>query len=279
MRLLTGLSALLLTLGFVVGQFTGASLARRNTERLQAQLDQVERTLAAVEGRLDEQREEQALFESALVRIENQRRRELELDRATLETMIGSADTARTAVHGDLDDFDADRRAVTTVQVRRMIDRFVGEQTLSMQHLLTSQSRRLGLPDQVKRPASSPASDLPEDTDGVAARDENSGRAAEATLPPANEETIPEESVPEEPSVVEMIPSAPAPPAPAPAPAACRPKNAITAESATVTVASEPERYLTPPRRHGLLFISPSQPRRMDPTRISDSDSIPLPPR
>jgi hypothetical protein len=37
--------------------------------------------------------------------------------------------------------------------------------------------------------------------------------------------------------------------------------------------------YVNPPARRGFLFFSPSQPGRLDPARISESDAIPLPPR
>lgn len=37
--------------------------------------------------------------------------------------------------------------------------------------------------------------------------------------------------------------------------------------------------FFAPPQRKPLLFLSPKQPKRLDPVRISESDEIPLPPR
>lgn len=269
LRLMVGLSALLLVLGFVVGQFTGAALARRNTERLQAQLDQVGRTLAGLESQIDDQRDEHAELEETFIRLERQRRNEIELDRSSLETMIATIEATESAAQSDVDAFESAHRTVPTADVRRLVDRIVAEQTQSMQRLLTSSIRRLQLPEseRIVATASRPIPEAPEPPrEPPVGHQSIPATANDASVPPGPE-PLQENAQPElQESAVELP--------------ACRPKHAELAGSQPRPTESQvSEQYLPPPRRRGFLFFAPSQPHRIDETRVGGSDTIPLPPR
>ena len=62
--------------------------------------------------------------------------------------------------------------------------------------------------------------------------------------------------------------------APASTPASLSPPAVVAA----APVGSNPA-YFRPPTKKGYLFISRNQPQRLDPVRVSESDTIPLPPR
>jgi hypothetical protein len=272
LRLMVGMSALLLVLGFVVGQFTGASLARRNTERLQAHLDQVQRKLATLEQQIADGRDAHAELEAAFIRVEQRRRSEIEIDRAALEVMIGNVEAAGTAARADLDAYNAERRTVPADQVRGLVDRFVSEQAHSLQRLLASTTRRLEISEPTK-PAAPPAS-TPQPAPAPPVEPLTDEKHSANATNNASPSQITEGDGPSaEATVVEADRINTDPPA-------CRPRDPAFAEAratSTTTVREQP--YLTPPRRRGYLFFSPTQPRRMDPARVSESETVPLPPR
>ena len=76
---------------------------------------------------------------------------------------------------------------------------------------------------------------------------------------------------------------APLPPSEAAEAPRTSPTSTPAALSAAPAVAAAPVEaspaYFRPPVKKGYLFISRNQPQRLDPVRVSDSDTIPLPPR
>jgi hypothetical protein len=129
-------------------------------------------------------------------------------------------------------------------QVKQLVNRFVDEQVRQMSSLLEIHDRRVApaVATQERRPVSPPTQP-------------GTAPAGQAAVPPA------------EAPVSATVPGT--------QPATVSP----TVTEASPAPASSAATYVSPPARRGYLYFSPSQPGRLDPARISESDAIPLPPR
>lgn len=241
----TSLLALLLgILGFFAGHFVAASYSRQNNERLEARLAELQGQIGVLTDRCNRMDGQHAETATNLLDVERLRQDEAERDVAALRSMMDSIDQRRTASIRELDTYVTRRLYVSPQVVTAAMNRLVDDQLLQINRVLATVERRL------------PDSERTQST--VAAAD----REWIAAPPPPVESTTANS-----PSNLDLETEDPE------AAVVDAPQGDPSATQSTETG------LFAPPPRKGFLFISRSQPDRIDPTRVSESGAIPLPPR
>ncbi len=242
LRTMSLLALLLGVLGFFAGHFVAASYSRQNNERLEARLAEVQGQIGVLTDRCNRMDRQHAQVATNLLDVERLRQNEVQRDIAALRSIMDSIDERRTASLRDLDTYVTRRLYVPPQAVTAAMNRLVDDQLLQMDRVLANVERRL--PDAVR------------------------------PTPPAqtaNQEWTAAPPPPVEPDAVgsaDMTGRGPVP------------EQAIVVRQPDVAETPEAETQLfAPPPRKGFLFISRSQPERLDATRVSESGAIPLPPR
>lgn len=241
----TSLLALLLgILGFFAGHFVAASYSRQNNERLEARLAELQGQIGVLTDRCNRMDGQHAQTATNLLDVERLRQDEAERDVAALRSMMDSIDQRRTASIRELDTYVTRRLYVSPQVVTAAMNRLVDDQLLQMNRVLASVERRLPHAGQAQSTVAAA------DREWIA-----------APPPPVESETV-DTSLDLDPKTVNAEAAVAAAPQAEP--------------SATQ---SEDAALFAPPPRKGFLFISRSQPDRLDRTRVSESGAIPLPPR
>lgn len=241
----TSLLALLLGIvAFFAGHFVAASYSRQNNERLETRLAELQGQIGVLTDRCNRMDGQHAQTATNLLDVEKLRQDEAKRDVAALRSMMESIDQRRTASIQELDTYVTRRLYVPPQVVTAAMNRLVDDQLLQMNRVLVTVERRL------------PHTPEPQSTVAAADREwfaappppvESETADAQPDLNSGTEETATEIA-----AAPQSEPSAPQP-----------------AEAG----------LFAPPPRKGFLFISRSQPDRLDPTRVSESGAIPLPPR
>jgi hypothetical protein len=244
LRSMSLLALLLGVLGFFVGHFVAASYSRQANERLEFRLAELQGQIGVLTDRCNRMEDQHAETLTSILQIEQLHLEAARHDASALRTLIVGIDAQRAASIRELDTYITRRLYVPPAVVTAAMNRLVDDQLLRMERVLANVESRL------------PAEALAMSSDA----DVRTGTIAAAPPPPV--ETI--EDVISRPLRV---------PAPAPTPA---PVTSTQPEQVRPDGSSE---YFAQPRPRGFLFISRSQPDRLDSTQISESDAIPLPPR
>ena len=244
LRVMVLLGCVLTVGGFVLGHFVAAVQARSVSERLETRISDLQRQVTHLDARCDRQETETQRTLSALADVQRMRQAEARQDREALAALIDDVRRRAGESLKQVEPYVSRRLYLPPQQVKQLVNRFVDEQVRQMSQLLEIHDRRVtpaaGIAD--RRAASPPAQ--PRTVPGGQAAVPMAEAPVNATVPGTQSVTV-------SPTITEE----------APAPASAAPS------------------YVSPPPRRGYLYFSPSQPRRLDPDRISESDAIPLPPR
>jgi hypothetical protein len=246
LRSMSLLALLLAVLGFFVGHFVAASYSRQVNERLEARLGELQGQIGSLTERCNRMDDQHAQTLTSILQIEQLHQEAAQHDAASLRALIAGMDAQRAASIQELDTYITRRLYVPPPVVTAAMNRMVDEQLLRMDRMLASVESRLPAEN------AAPGSGLNDSREPIPA-------------PPPPAEAIGDVAV--------SLPVRERTDSPA-----SQPAPRTTAERADAGDGAAAEYFAQPPRR-GFLFISRSQPDRLDSTQISESEAIPLPPR
>jgi len=248
LRVISLMALLLGVAGFFVGHFVADEQSRAGLSPLEQQVAELQKELADVQGRCRRQETAHAQALVALNQLDALRKDDAARDAAAINALLTDISQRRAMTLRDLDAHVAQRITIPPEAVTGAINRFVDEHMLQLDRALAIVERRM---------------------------DDRAIAASRAPLPPIDHA----EPVIAPPMVVQM-PQATSTPgslsSPALASTAERPADSHYFNQPASTPAPAPT---SAPAKKGYLFFSRSQPQKMDPVRVSDSESIPLPPR
>lgn len=243
LRSVSLLALLLGVLGFFVGHFVAASYSRQVNERLEARLAEMQEQIGALTERCNRIDDQHAETLTAVLQIEQLHQEAAVHDAATLRELIVGIDDERAESIRELDTYVTRRLHVPPAVVTAAMNRLVDNQLLRMNRVLSGIESRVPGGGIVEMPT-------PDERPAVV-----------PAPPPPPEES---ENRTPSPSTAPRQPSLPDP--------------SLTAGTAPTRSAGADEFFAQPPPR-GFLFISRSQPEKLDSTQVSESEAIPLPPR
>lgn len=244
LRVISLMALLLGVAGFFVGHFVADEQGRAGLSPLEQQVAELQNELADVRNRCRRQETAHAEALIALNQLDALRKDDAARDAAAINALLTDISQRRAMTLRDLDAHISQRVSIPPEAVTAAINRFVDEHLLQLDRALAIVERRM---------------------------DDQAIAASRAPLPPIDHP----EPVIAPPMVVQM------------------PQSSTTPGSLTsTTVASKTDppadsHYFNQPSnspapaaaKKGYLFFSRGQPQRIDPVRVSDSESIPLPPR
>jgi hypothetical protein len=242
LRVISLMALLLGVAGFFVGHFVADEQGWAGLSPLEQQVAELQKELTDVRDRCRRQESAQAAALLALNQLDALRKDDAARDAAAINALLTDINQRRSMTLRDLDAHLAQRVSIPPEAVTAAINRFVDEHVLQLDRALAIVERRM---------------------------DDQAIAASRAPLPPIEHP----EPVITPPIVVQLPPSTTTP-------------GSLT----NTTVVSTTDRpadshYFNQPAaapapaKKGYLFFSRSQPQRIDPVRVSDSESIPLPPR
>jgi hypothetical protein len=241
LRVISLMALLLGVAGFFVGHFVADEQGRAVLSPLEQQVAELQQELADVRDRCRRQETAHAEALVALNQLDALRKDDAARDATAINALLTDISQRRAMTLRDLDAHVAQRVSVPPEAVTAAINRFVDEHMLQLDRALAIVERRL---------------------------DDQAIAASRAPLPP-----------------IEKPEPVPAPPVMAQRPQTTTPGSLSGMSVVTMTDRPADSRYFNQPAaapapaKKGYLFFSRSQPQKNDPVRVSDSESIPLPPR